>query len=247
MQKILENYYICKKLQNCSKAYLIIYKKLFWFPIKFRIFLIFSCFSKPKKGGECQKLITIELFKQSSLIIYTFYDYCKAIAMYNDKFNDCIVSGSIYNEFCTLKTLLTQEISFPLQFFQFLLKITQNYTQFQAHNFHCNSKKNKRPAKFFSSFRLGSFFSRLSRWLVDWSNARLVVRLFSIDCWAIDVWEWGKGGRHLPVAKIVPINKFAPFWKTNRWLIEQPSDPYRLSQRLVAMLAAFVGCLWSWL
>lgn len=120
---------------------------------------------------------TIELFKQSSLIIHTFYDYCKAIAMYNDKFNDCIVSGSIYNEFCTLKTLLTQEISFPLQFFQFLLKITQNYTQFEAHNFHCNSKKKQETGKVFQLVSLGFFFFAT---LADWSIGR--TRDWSFDC-----------------------------------------------------------------
>lgn len=161
--------------------------------------------------------------------------------------------------FFTSKTLLTKKLSLPLPFFQFFrkqLKTTHNFGHFSL---QLKKKKETRDRQSFLArfawvllFR-DSLSVSLSRWLVDWSNARLVVRLFSIDCQAIGNWfmgewgDWGKGGLHLPVAKTVPINKFAPFWKTNRWLIEQPSDPYRLSQRLVAMLAAFVGCLWSWL
>lgn len=102
--------------------------------------------------------------------------------------------------FFTSKTLLTEKIEFQLQFFQFLSKTTQNYTQFQALFTATQKKKrNERPAKFFSSFRLGSFFSRLSLCLSLPLIGRLVERAIGRSIvldWLPGNWQliyWGMG------------------------------------------------------
>lgn len=129
--------------------------------------------------------------------------------------------------FFTSKTLLTREISLPLPIFQFFrkqLKTTHNFGHFS----HCNSNKKKETRdrqSFLARFAWVLFFRdslSLSLSLADWSIGR--TRDWSFDCsrliarqLAIDLWGNGviggkrERGLHLPVAKIVPINKFAPF------------------------------------